>query len=325
MRTAVIGLGVIGDVHSKVLKEQNVNVVALCDIDDNKIMRVQENFFPAAQGFVDWKRMIDEVVPDVVHICTPHYLHTEMIIYCLNKDVNVLCEKPLCIKEEDIRLILRAEQASKAQLGVCFQQRYNPINLYVKDYLKDKEIVGGYGAVVWHKDENYYNAGAWRGTKAQEGGGTLINQAIHTLDLLEWMIGEPSFVTAKVDTLTLGNCIEVEDSAMCVFEGAGNFTLFATNSSITSFPIQVMINTKTDYIQFTPNSLTINNEIINFKRSNNVLGKAYYGTWHEELIADFYDCVVNDKKFKIDGAEAGKVVKLVLAAYKSNGKKIRID
>ena len=111
------------------------------------------------------------VKPDVVHVCTPHDRHADMIVDALERNINVLCEKPLCIRREDIPRILAAEKRSKAILGVCLQNRYNPANRYVKQFLADKTVLGGVGNVVWHRDAAYYRADAWRGKRATEGGG----------------------------------------------------------------------------------------------------------------------------------------------------------
>ena len=101
MKAAVIGIGVIGKVHLEVLAELNIRVTAVCDTDENKIKNLQ-----GVKKYADYKKMIDEGDFDVVHICTPHYLHAEMIVYVLKKNKNVLCEKPLCISHKEISEIL---------------------------------------------------------------------------------------------------------------------------------------------------------------------------------------------------------------------------
>lgn len=95
MKAAVIGIGVIGKVHLEVLARLNIRVTAVCDTDENKIKNLQ-----GVKKYADYKKMIDEGDFDVVHICTPHYLHAEMIVYALKKNKNVLCEKPLCISHK---------------------------------------------------------------------------------------------------------------------------------------------------------------------------------------------------------------------------------
>ena len=105
MKSAVIGVGMIGNVHIRMMKELGAELVAVCDVDKNKIFSMV-----GVQVFTDYIKMLDQVKPNIVHICTPHHLHTEMIIAALERDINVLCEKPLCIREEDIPKILEAEE-----------------------------------------------------------------------------------------------------------------------------------------------------------------------------------------------------------------------
>ncbi len=97
MKSAIVGLGVIGKVHKQLINKLGFNLTAICDIDQSKLQVLDD-----VKVFTDYVSMLNEVKPDVVHICTPHYLHADMIIEALSRDINVLCEKPICIKEEDI-------------------------------------------------------------------------------------------------------------------------------------------------------------------------------------------------------------------------------
>ena len=320
MKTAVIGLGVIGRVHVDVLDKMGNRPAAVCDVDAERM-----SVCPQAAQYSDYRRMLVEVKPDVVHVCTPHDRHADMIVDALERNINVLCEKPLCIRREDIPRILAAEKRSKAILGVCLQNRYNPANRYVKQFLADKTVLGGVGNVVWHRDAAYYRADAWRGKRATEGGGVLINQAIHTLDLLEWFIGEPQYATASVCTLRLQKEIEVEDTAAVLYTGGANFTFFATNGSAVELPVEITLKTENEHIKICNDTVIVNGEVARYEQATRVLGKSCYGTGHEGLIADFYDCVANGQTFWIDGAEGAKVVKLVLAAYESGGKKVSVE
>ena len=319
MRIAIIGMGVIGKVHEKVLKMQGFNVVALCDIDQKKMEE-----FDGVYKYTDYIKMLDEVKPDAVHICTPHHLHTEMVIQALNRDINVLCEKPLCIKEEDIDLILQAEAKSKGILGVSQQNRYNKENIFVKEYLKDKKDINAYASVVWRRDADYYAQDEWRGKWATEGGGVLINQALHTLDMLIWLTDMPEFVTASVSNLALKGVIEVEDTATLICSGGADFSLHATNASSVSFPVSIKVIADGKLIEIRHGKVTIDDQTYEFKDDGHVNGKPCYGTGHEQLFVDFYDCVKTGRKFMIDGKEASKVIKVIFATYKSNGEKIKI-
>lgn len=317
MKSAVIGVGMIGNVHIRIMKELGAELVAVCDVDKNKIASMA-----GVQVFTDYIKMLDQVKPDVVHICTPHHLHAEMIIAALKRDINVLCEKPLCIREEDIPKILEAEENSKAQLGVCHQNRYNSENVFLKEYLKDKKVVCGYGSMFWHRDAEYYSQGDWRGKWLTEGGGVLINQALHTIDLLQWFVGYPNQVSAELCNHSLKGVIETEDTATLFCSDGGNFTFFATNACDYTFPVNVVVQTETELINVLSEKVVAGNTVYNFEKDKIVYGKSCYGEGHKSLIKDFYDCIETGRKFEIDGQEAAKVVKIILAAYKNAKSKL---
>lgn len=326
MKSAIIGLGVIGTLHLETLIMQEKNVVALCDIDTEKASAAARQFGINVPVYSDWKDMIRKEKPDVVHVCTPHHLHTEMVIGLLEENVNVLCEKPLCIKESDIPLILDAEKKSSAILGVCHQNRYKPSTLFVKDYLKDKEIVAAHGSVVWSRDKAYYDSADWRGTWCYEGGGVLINQALHTLDLIEYFCGVPNTVTAKADNLSLKNVIEVEDTVSASFGGDVPFTFFATNSSSSDFPIEIKLKLKSrEIVTLLPDAAITDGHYTEFSKAIiHAAGKSCYGNGHFALFEDFYQCIADKKSFSLNGEEGAKVVRLILSAYKSKGETITI-
>ena len=325
MKSAIIGLGVIGKLHARVLASQNKDIIALCDIIPEAAERIGAQFAPDSAIYTDYIEMLECEKPDVVHVCTPHYLHAEMVIAALERGINVLCEKPLCIKREDIGRILDAEQNSTARLGVCHQNRYLEVNAFVKEYLADKKIVGAHGTVAWSRGADYYNSAEWRGTQEQEGGGVLINQALHTLDLVQWFCGEPTEVVASKDTLMLADVIEVEDTLSARYFGENPFSFFATNCAPCNFSVQInILLSNKEKLTVLPGALLINDEVKMHKGQTRVLGKACYGNGHEALIADFYDCVSAGRHFELDGAEGAKVVRMILAAYESNGERVSV-
>ncbi len=318
MRGAVVGIGVIGSVHAQLLRERG-ELAAVCDIAAERCAA-----FPEAPAYSDYVTMLEEVRPDVVHICTPHYQHAEMATAALGRDINVLCEKPLGIGREDLARILEAERRSKAQLGVCLQNRYNAPVKAAKEYLKEARALGGMGLVAWHRDAVYYASGTWRGKKKTAGGGVLINQALHTLDLLMCLIGTPAYVTAKTANLTLKDEIEVEDTVAAVFSGGAEFSLFATNGSASEFETEIVIRTDRETLRILPDRLYIGGRCIGGGEARRY-GKYCYGTGHAGIVDDFYACVKEGRKFPIDGKEGAKVVRLILAAYQSRGKRIEIE
>ena len=319
MKIALIGYGVIGKVHINVINNLNENLVGICDIDENKINGFDENI-----TYTDYKEMLDKTNPDIVHICTPHYLHKEMIIYALERNINVLCEKPICISKEELNEIEIAVRKSNAQLGVCYQNRYEPVILFAKEYLKNKEVVSAHGSLLWHRDAQYYSQASWRGVKKYEGGGVLINQAIHTIDLLQYFYGMPEEITAHIDNVSLKGVIDVEDTAI-LFSKNNDFSLIASNTAISDFPRKITLKTVDDEIVVFNNEVCINGKKYDCEKLNEIPGtKKIYGGGHTSLIKDFYDCVEKNIKFDIDFYEASKSLKIVLAAYISQGKNIKI-
>jgi len=320
MRSAIIGYGVIGKVHARAIPQYGT-LEAICDINEEVLESA-----PAERKYTDYRKMLDEVRPDVVHVCTPHYLHAEMVIEALGRGINVLCEKPLCIREEDIGRILEAERKSTASLAVCHQNRYNSANLFVKEYLAGKTVTAAVGQVSWHRDEDYYASGEWRGRWDTEGGGVLINQALHTLDLMQWLCGMPEAITASISNLTLQEKIEVEDTAavLCRGENGGNFTFYASNGSAKTCPVEVTLCIGKEIVKLMPHYVVIGNTLHTFEEKRRVLGKDCYGSGHEALIADYYDCIETGRHFEIDGAESAKVVRMILAAYRSQGNLVEL-
>ena len=316
MKAAVISIGVIGKVHLEVLARLNIRVTAVCDTDESKIKDLQ-----GVEKYADYKKMIDEADFDVVHICAPHYLHAEMIVYALKKNKNVLCEKPLCISYKEIDDILEAERNSRGILGVCLQNRYNISSIAVKEYLKDKKVRSAHGSVSWKRDESYYKSGEWRGKKSTEGGGVLINQALHTLDLMQWLCGFPSEVYANCENYLHKKVIDVEDTVSAVFKGEANFDFFATTCASSDLPVMIELKTENDTVLLLPDCAIVNGKTLALDDNHTFFGKCDYGHGHNSLIKDFYSCVERGEKFWINGEECAKVMKLIFAVYESNGEK----
>ena len=254
LRTATVGHGVIGKLHTKI-QESRGTLVAVCDINEETLATA-----PDVKKYTDYITMLESEELDVVHICTPHYLHCEMIVEALKRNINVLCEKPMCISHAEIERILQAEKESAAILGICLQNRYNPANVFVKEYIKDKKTVSGVAHVSWHRDEKYFGSGAWRGKKATEGGGVLINQALHTLDLMQWFLGMPKELCAQISTLSLGDIIETEDTATLICSGGSEFVFYATLASAVDAPVEISLKLENEWLNIRQNGIVINGE-----------------------------------------------------------------
>lgn len=323
MKAAIIGLGAISKLHINALKMRGVEISALCDSVLSRAEETKKEFGLNAKIYTDYKELLDCEKLDVVHVCTPHFLHAPISVYALNKNVNVLCEKPVAISYKQLDEIEAAVKSSKAVLGVCQQNRYNPSILYAKKFVEGKSLISAAGTLVWRRDAEYYGSGDWRGKKATEGGGVMINQALHTLDILQWFMGMPDSVIANVSDNSLRGIIEVEDTAFGMFKYKNNpnkdFIVNATNAAKYSFPVSISFSDGAHTVIIVGDNLIIDDEFVATEKGQPIFGKEVWGAGHINLIKDYYDCLEQNRRFALDFFEAKKVVKLILAMYDSNG------
>lgn len=326
-RVALIGCGAICGNHIQGILAAGQTLCALCDLLPEKAQQAIEKYqLQDVRVYTDYREMLEREKPDAVHICTPHYLHAEMCVEALERNVHVLCEKPLCISTEQLEAIHRAAENSRAQLGVCLQNRYEP-NMRRLYEMTRKGVRGGFGNVVWKRDAAYYNSAAWRGTWNMEGGGVMINQALHTLDIMQWVCGMPKYITAHVATDHLSDVMETEDTAMARFtcEGGTVFHFYATVAAETDFPVLMRVRLASGEVVEAENDLlTCNNALFEHPDRGAAVGKREWGTGHRELIGDFYNCLATNTPFPIDLYEGEKVVRLILAMYRSKGERVAI-
>ena len=198
VRLGIIGLGAQGSMYAKFITDgmvPNMEIGAICDPDPAKAAIVQTEY-PGVPFFTDYIEMLDSGEVDAVVTCVPHYLHPEMGINALQRGIHALVEKPAGVYTQQVKE-LNAFAATKPDLtfAIMFNQRNNPL------YTKIKEIVdsGDIGKIrrtnwiitTWWRPQGYYDQSAWRATWGGEGGGVLVNQAPHQLDLWQWICGIP--------------------------------------------------------------------------------------------------------------------------------------
>lgn len=328
-RIALIGCGAISGNHVRAILATNHTLVALCDIRPERARALIEQYeLGDLPIFTDYREMIDEIRPDAVHICTPHDLHAPMTVFALERDVHVLCEKPMCINPKQMAEIRRVAGKSRAQLGYCFQNRYEPNMIRLRKLARERGVKTAFGSVVWKRDAAYYATDAWRGTVAHEGGGVMINQAIHTLDILQWICGEPTHVIAHVSNDCLQGVIEVEDTASARFETADgtSFFIFATNAAGSSLPVELQVKLADGTNLVAQNKhFVCNNEVETRRETPDAqVGKSVWGKGHTALIRDFYNCIEDGKPFPIGVDEGARAVRMILAMYRSNGQRVEI-
>jgi predicted dehydrogenase len=235
VRLGIIGLGTQGGMYAKFIKDgmvPNMEIAAICDIDVSKKETVDAEY-QGVPFYEDYIEMLDSGKVDAIITTVPHYLHPEMGIAALKRDIHALVEKPAGVYTKQVKE-LNEFAALKPELtfGIMFNQRNNPL------YKKIKEIVdnGDIGKIrrtnwiitTWWRPQPYYDQSEWRATWGGEGGGVLVNQAPHQLDLWQWICGVPESVYSKVSYGFRRN-IAVEDEVTAVVDyGDGATGTFVT-------------------------------------------------------------------------------------------------
>lgn len=214
LRCGVIGLNGIGGRHAQSLVEmEQVDLIAVADLREDLRLSFAEKLETTA--FADYQEMIAQCDLDAVVIGTPHFLHAPMSLFCLEAGLHVFVEKPVAMTVSEADHVIDLAKAKDLKLAVGHNYRTFPGNRAMKKLIDDGEL-GSIHRVLWQwletRPETYYDRDVWRSTWAQAGGGVLMNQVSHDIDLLCWMLGEPVSVSAMIENW--GHKAEIEDAAI---------------------------------------------------------------------------------------------------------------
>jgi len=318
LNVAIIGCGSIFKNHAMALMNmEGVKFHTFCDIKLDRALSAAEEFGGKAAS--DFNEVVKNNEIDVVHICTPHYLHAPMAIEALKHGKHVLVEKPLAMDSKEAEKVIKAAEESDRHIGICFQNRYNENSVRIKKLLDSKEagaILGARAFVTWHREGKYYTESDWRGKWSTEGGGVLINQSIHTIDLLQWFVGEVESVSGSTATRKLADIIEVEDTAegFIKFKNGASGLFFASNCYAVNAPISIEIACENAVIRL-EDDLVIkwkDGKVESFSETSKTTGeKAYWGLGHSKLINDFYNSINTGRDFSIAPKEAAVATRII--------------
>lgn len=332
LRVGIVGCGNIFTMHATSSHHlKNSQIVGVCDIKKDRADKAAAKY--ECKAYYDYKEMINKDLIDVVHVCVPHYLHPIISRYAIEQGVNVLCEKPMSIKYEDAVANVKLAEEKDVKYGIIFQCRYNDAAKIVKEKLNDGtlgKIISARVVLTWCKPDEYYSLSDWKGTWEKEGGGVVIDQAIHSIDLANWFIDD-EIESVQAQLSNRGhNIMEVDDSAegFIRYKGGATLGFWAMNNYGVDEPIEIRLcceNGKVvmDYDEAT---ITLNDGTVLTARAEidpdveYEGGKDYWGFQHIREIADFYDAVENDREPTISGREALKIQKLICEIYEKGTK-----
>ena len=336
-KVGVIGCGRISPFHGMPVRAlENAEVVACCDIRRKKA-RAKRDLFGCHKYYLDYQDMLAEEEINVVHVCTPHFLHPPMAMDAMRAGCHVMTEKPMAIRLEDAEAMVACAEENNVKLGVIFQNRYNAGAVLIKNALE----LGGLGRIrsakavlTWYRPSGYYSRSDWKGTWDGEGGGVVIDQAIHTLDLIRWFIDDDiEYVDARIENREHAT-IEVEDVA----EGIVKFrrgvlaSFWAMNYHSYDATVQIELHCRNGIATLEGEEAHVRyhdgREFVAKPNPQEVFdyggGPSYWGTSHVKQIQDFYDALDHDESPEIDGAEALKTQQMICAIYESGKSQKRV-
>lgn len=342
MRYAIIGCGRISPNHIAAALENGLEVVALCDIEEAKMDETIEKFnlSKKIKKYVDYKLMLEKEKPELVAICTESGKHGKMALDCIEANANLIIEKPIALSLEEADLIIEKANKKNIKVSACHQNRFNKSVQKIREAVEANrfgKLMHATAHIRWNRGEDYYKQAPWRGTWEQDGG-ALMNQCIHNIDLLRWMMGdEITEVVGMTDNLIHGY-IDAEDIGMAlvkfsngsygIIEGTTNIypknleeTLYIFGEKATVKAGGKSVNLIEEW-QFADNLDNADEVKQNyFENPPNV-----YGFGHKPLYKDVIEAIENDRQPYVTAVDGRNALELVLAIYKSaaEGKSIKL-
>jgi predicted dehydrogenase len=345
---AIIGCGRISKNHVQAIANNaNAKLYAVCDIiRENAEKRAEEygssldNRLPKPIIYTDYRDMLEkESNIDIATICTESGYHSDIAVYCMDRGLHVIVEKPMALSIKDAERMIGTAEKNNVKLCVSHQNRFNPPIQRLRRAVEEGrfgKIIAGNARVLWNRNEDYYKQAPWRGTYELDGG-CLMNQCIHNIDLLQWMLGgEAEWVNGAVGNY-VHPYIEAEDygSVQIKFKNGaignveGTVCIYPKNleETLTIIGEKGMVSigglavNKVEVWDFADGLDSIEDVIRECNRDiDNV-----YGRGHTPLYHDVLEAIDEDRKPYIDGRDGKTAMEIILAAYQSNRESKRID
>lgn len=334
MKYALIGCGRISTNHIKAALNNKLQIVGVCDILSEKMEDILKKHElekdETIHRFTDYKELIEKEQPDLVSIATESGSHAEIALYCIDRGVNVIIEKPMAMSMEDANKIIELSEKKNVKVSACHQNRFNVAVQELRKALETGrfgKISHGSIHVRWNRNKGYYDQAPWRGTWMQDGG-ALMNQCIHGIDLLRWMMGNEVEEVYGATRQQFHDYLEAEDVGMAVVKfknGAIGTIEGTTNVYPKNLEETLYLFGENGTVKIGGTS-TNNIDVWNFSdeteedNKNKGLEEVtsnVYGNGHTSLFADVIDAIQSDRKPYVDAVAGRNALEMILAIYKS--------
>jgi len=332
LKFAILGCGRISYKHIEAMinNYDEAKLAAVCDIVEEKAVERKAQYEKAIGGsdvkvYTDYIKMLENEEIDVVSIATESGYHAKRAIDCLNRNKHVLIEKPMALSVKDADDIIALAKEKKKKVCVSHQNRFNPPIQKLRRAIEEGRfgrIINGTARILWTRDDNYYKQAPWRGTKALDGG-TLMNQCIHNIDLLQWMIGS-EIERIHVERDTFLRNIEMEDfGAILIRFKNGSIGIVEGSACVYPQNLEETLSIFGEKGTVVIGGLAVN-EIKTWKFADardydnectSTSVDSVYGKGHTPLYKNFIDAINSNTEPLINGEEGKKAMEIILKAY----------
>ncbi len=330
MRYALIGCGRISVNHIQAALNNNLEIVGLCDLIPERVNEKKEKF-PLVKDvplYTDYVKMLEEVKPTLVAIATESGEHAKIAKECIRHKVNVIIEKPISLALSDAREIINLANEYHVKVCACHQNRFNKAIQKIRLALEDGKfgrIFHATANIRWNRDKSYYEQAKWRGTWEQDGG-ALMNQCIHNIDLLRWMLGDVEEVFAYTDNLN-HDYIAAEDLGVALVKFKnGSYGIIEGTTNIYPKNLEETLYIFGEKGTVKAGGSSVNKlEVWRFEgedeesvlKENSEVHQNVYGLGHTPLYKDMIEAINEDRTPYVSGEDGYKALELVLAIYLS--------
>lgn len=334
MKYALIGCGRISTNHMKAAVNNHLEIVGVCDILPKKMEEILEKHElkedASIHRYTDYKELLEKEMPDLVSIATESGNHAEIALYCIDKGVHVIIEKPMAMSIDDANKIIELSEKKNVKVSACHQNRFNIAVQELRRAIESGrfgKISHGSIHVRWNRNHGYYDQASWRGTWAEDGG-ALMNQCIHGIDLLRWMMGDEVEEVYGATRQQFHDYLEAEDVGMAVVKfknGAIGTIEGTTNVYPKNLEETLYIFGENGTVKIGGTS-TNNIDVWDFadETEEDIKNKGLeeatsnvYGNGHTSLFADVMDAIESDRKPYVDAVAGRNALEMILSIYKS--------
>lgn len=334
----IVGLGNISDIHAQaIINSEGGRVVAAYSSKEEKTKEFNKKY--QATGYNSYDQFLKDPDLDIVSICTPSGTHLDFGKKAADAGKHVVIEKPIDVSLERAQKLIDASKSNGVKLAVIYQSRFTDDAIKMKEAIQNGDIGEPFMAtasVKWFRDQEYYTGSPWRGTFKLDGGGAVINQSIHTIDLLQWMLGDLDSIQAYKGTFT-HETIEAEDNAVAAFRFKSGLigTFVASTSIVPPYPRRIevhgsdgtaLLDESTFQLLKTDEDLKNSAQTEDPAGAESPMANLQYDA-HRNQFNNIYQAILNDTEPVVSGKDSLRSLAFVMGLYKSaeSGTQVNID